>query len=219
MFQLFESHFVYWSTICFPIVFLLPLVLHLAVTQISNPSPSFQFRKYLSASICPTKTLQRVPGNASKFALTSTQKVYLSFLEDGPALTASGIFLKASESYFSIKGWIHVCYFYQARPDNWAWEKWVEVSRWVTDRQGDTCVHAPSQASKLRGWSREAALWAARGAGWRGELGKLSWGEHSSERVWSGEMSNKGCKCLMSLVFTSFLRVWDSVKVSSLPRI
>lgn len=44
-------------------------------------------------------------------------------------------------------------------------------------------MHAPSQASKLRGWSREAALWAARGAGWRGELGKLSWGEHSSERV------------------------------------
>lgn len=67
MFHLFESHFAYWSIVCFPIVFLLLLVLHLAVTQISNSSPLFQFRKSLKANICPTETLQRLPGNASKF--------------------------------------------------------------------------------------------------------------------------------------------------------
>lgn len=115
------SYFIYWFKICFPVVSLPVLVLHFGVTQISNPSPSFQFFRYVIAIIRPTKTLQRPSGNASKLCYYQHRESLLELFQAWPSFSASGIFFffYGIRILFQYEVIYQLCFFIRAQSDNW----------------------------------------------------------------------------------------------------
>lgn len=147
------SHFIYWFKICFPVVSLPVLVLHFGVTQIPNPSPSFQFFRYVIAIIRPTKTLQRPSGNASKLCYYQHRESLLELFQAWPSFSASGIFFFLMElgSYFNMK-WFISCASLSGHSQIIESKRSFQVSH----GQVETWVHVREQTSKLAWLEQEA---------------------------------------------------------------